>query len=407
MFKCLDRCRQEEIILLDCEDDQSRLPELRKAGRTGELLCPECKQPVLVKAGRNKAWHFAHKDLGSCPLAVETAAILQARRLLYRWLLEKHVKRNGLSPTEMANVTVEKRVLPRGDRPADCFVEFPDGHGFGYWILERGMRNRSELESSVKKGILHPVFLYSMLKPAESDATAFDLTPTERGLMVSTKYDPAYGSGEGSLHYLDCKSNMMTTLRAMVLRHAPQRYHAETVLAHPMEKILTDRTGLLIHPGEHKILRVHEERMAERARKRKQKEEERRARREKARHLHGRTAARETSPWGRMQWALSEQTPTQQNKVNTADPPSESLPETDISEASPKEEYSEITRKAMGLDPLRCERCGRETTDWISAAPGEGTCLCRICHEKRSYDFSSRYHTTSTIAHRKKPRKQP
>lgn len=360
MFKCVDKFRQQEIIILDFENNDE-LAGLRQSGRTDGLLCPECRQPVHVKAGMEKAWHFAHKDLGSCPLAVETANVLAARRLLYRWLVSKHVDRQGLTPANRAKVTVEKRMIGALHRPVDCYVETPGGKGFGYWILERSMRNRDALENTVHRGTLHPVFLQPMLKQVEPDGTEFDLSATERGLTVRDKYAPQYGGGEGCLHYLDFESTCLTTLRALFLRHAPQRYHAAHVLINPIEGILTDQTGVFIHPGEHDVLCAYEAKEAKRERKRKQQEKERQERQCADR------LARKTQ-----QRRAMESKAVGLQRIDPND--------RDSGEYLKEQELPEITRKAMGLLPLQCERCGKATKDWISSTPGKGKCICRQCY---------------------------
>ncbi|MBF0451145.1 MAG: hypothetical protein HQK75_10610 [Candidatus Magnetomorum sp.] len=35
------------------------MEELRYSGQNNQLICPECEQPVLVKAGEIKQWHFS------------------------------------------------------------------------------------------------------------------------------------------------------------------------------------------------------------------------------------------------------------------------------------------------------------------------------------------------------------
>ncbi len=385
MFKCIDIKRQEEVIILDYEGDDAALPYLRNTGRSGGLLCPECKQSVQVKAGLRKAWHFAHRDLGSCPLATESASVLMARRILYHWLSAKFVQRTESSTSEKTRITVEKKMFHSVERCADCFVEQPGRQGFGYLILEKGMRNRTELEAATKKSLLHPVFLGSMLKRVEGSQSEFDLTPTERGLMVSTKYDPAYGGGEGSLQYLDCESKSLTTLRALVLSHSPQRYRATRVLVHPIADMLTDRTGVFIHPGEHDKLRVYEERAAARERERKQAETARQERQEQIRRQRESQLAKQAEKWRAMEAKAAEQ-----RRMDQENEDSEEQWQSAQGEKVPREDLkrnglSEITRKAMGLLPLRCERCGAETMDWISSTPGKGTCICRECHGKRVY----------------------
>lgn len=48
---------------------------LRGWGRAKRLVCPVCRQAVLLRAGEIMRRHFAHKDLIQCPLSHESAEV--------------------------------------------------------------------------------------------------------------------------------------------------------------------------------------------------------------------------------------------------------------------------------------------------------------------------------------------
>src|SRR5690606_10829678 len=111
-----------EIVVLEPAWGE-RLNSLRNWGERDVLVCQECQQPVRVRAGQVRAWHFAHKHRQDCPIGHESSQLLQATAILYRWLVSK------FGPER---VTVEKRMegtdLPR---PVDCWVN--GEQGFAYW----------------------------------------------------------------------------------------------------------------------------------------------------------------------------------------------------------------------------------------------------------------------------------
>ncbi|MEI6810130.1 MAG: competence protein CoiA family protein [bacterium] len=330
MFKCIDSQDQREIIILDSEWEGDGLTGLRSKGRSECLLCPQCKQPVQVKAGEVKAWHFAHVDLGSCPLQSESPAILKARRLLYNWL---HVRYNKLGGSR---ITVEKNISADMPRPVDCYVESPDGTKVAYWVFEKGMRDRDILWSGLNGVTLRAVFLASMMRPVPEEMS-YDLTPTERDFAVESEYDSVYGRRGQSLHYLNHETGLFTTLRRLLIRHAPQRYSVQATLSHPLMEILTTRTGEFVHPGEHEKLLEHRE------------EQERRSRR------HEKPSS---TCNGNLVTAGSQ------------DP---------IIDVEPDEPDSPVIRRIKGQEPMTCERCGIQTTDWVQCRAAENTCVCRKC----------------------------
>src|SRR5512144_1811457 len=117
MYKALHLQTGEEIIILH-PAWKGRIPELRAMDRADLLVCQGCMQPLRVKAGQHKRAHFAHKHLKACSYGTESPAILNARAVLYEWLVAQF----GLG------VTVEKQFPESGlPRPVDCWVETERG----------------------------------------------------------------------------------------------------------------------------------------------------------------------------------------------------------------------------------------------------------------------------------------
>lgn len=352
MFKCFDRQDNREVIILDSEWDGDGLNQLRSHGHSASLLCPECKQPVVVKAGEVKAWHFAHKDLGSCPLQSESPAILKARSLLYAWLRTKFQKTHK-PPFDQAVVTVEKKMGMDIPRPVDCFVEFPNEQGIAYWIFDKGLRERASLVRGWQGIRLQPVFLTDMLRPAEGHNSAFDLTTTERDFLatsMASEYNKPYATG-GSLHYLEKDAGYLTTLRGVQLLHGPQRYKSAAVLVHSLSEILTNISGEFIHPGEHDTLQAY-----------RRQEEERQKRIERAAAAKARLVP------------LPPIEPPKQ-AIRLAPPPQP------VAKVEPQQPDLLMLRLNKKI-PMTCKGCGKETTDWTSCQPSAGMCLCRACGNK-------------------------
>ena len=196
MYKCYDNGEQREFIILDVEGDEDALSVLRRKSRSRELTCPQCHEAVQAKAGEVKAWHFAHLDLGTCPLQSESAPLLKARRILYEWLVRKFVERPGLPDGKKADVTVEKFLSPDLPKPVDCYVEQPDGTRLAYWVFDGGFRQRGVLKHALANCKLHPIFLQEMMRPVDGEDRTFDLSPTEREFLGNGDYNRLYGEDE-------------------------------------------------------------------------------------------------------------------------------------------------------------------------------------------------------------------
>lgn len=365
MFKAQKGLTEEEIIILDPFWNEDTIDSLRDQGRDDNLICPICKQPVLVRAGRKKRWHFAHKDLSDCPLKHESPNILQARVLLYSWLKTKLGEQ----------VTIEKHFpgtnLPR---PIDCYVELSNQQKIGYWIMERGIRDRWTLQhtfSNLDMSIIW-VPLLDMLRVDEENPGAVHLTPTERDITFFSDYNQIYSHFDSTLSYLDVDNKAVLTLRGLNCVHLPQKYQYDVKLVNALDEMLFfPQTGELVHPGEHERLEELKKEIEEQERlraieeqKRREEERKRQAELEKQRQIIFPHAKKQT----KHEWN------------NIPNPPPSPKPFKKDKKES--ELYSYINK------PYPCRICGIMTANWSSLDLGSNTCICsRECltksHEER------------------------
>ena len=155
MFKALHTTTGEEIIILEPRW-RRQIEFLRSLDTQDDLVCQGCLQPVRVRAGDVKRWHFAHKHLQNCPYESESPILLQARAVLYEWLV-------GQLGEDV--VTLEKQsALPR---PVDCWVNSAAG-AIGYWIIDTRMPpdERQSLAAGMARICPNPVWVFTTSLPA-------------------------------------------------------------------------------------------------------------------------------------------------------------------------------------------------------------------------------------------------
>ena len=225
MFKVFDTQTSKEIIILDPYWNDSTLNILRTMSRDDHLACPVCKEPVLVRAGEIKRWHFAHRNLSDCPLKHESPNLLQARSFLYAWLKSKYPDK----------VTIEKHFPESGlPRPLDCYVDVSENKKFGYWILDKGIRSRYQIQHALSDLNLEItwIFLSNMLRIDKEKSTSVHLTPTERDLANQSIYNEIHHSCHESITYFNIDDNSVTTLRGLRCIHLPQESEHEKLQRH-------------------------------------------------------------------------------------------------------------------------------------------------------------------------------
>ena len=346
MYTAFDQETGTEILILRSAWKE-RLIELRKLDKVDRLVCPGCRKPVRVRAGRYRRWHFAHKHLVNCPYARISPAHLEARAQLYDWLVVQF---------DESSVSVEK-VLPNLPLPGpiDCWVDL-QVRSVAYWIIEN--RLSPDVRQSLKAGLDQSgaqvviIFLADMLHEEPMSLERVYLTTTEREFMAATSFDPTYRSRSSeagtSLYYLDLQGGELVAFRNLRLFHRPQLFEGRR-LAEPLARLTVDHnSGHFIFPGE-----------AERVRRWKAGQEAFQQRQQEAsaalaffsRH------ARQQAPAGE----------------SLASAPSSMPSEPAVSPESPQP----FTRQAT------CRVCGKLTQDWLTYFGKSGECICRACGERR------------------------
>jgi hypothetical protein len=334
VFKAQHQPSGQEIVMLDTRWKQ-QINYLREMDRKNALVCPGCKQPVRVRAGKVKRWHFAHKHLHNCPFERESPELLATRAALYEWLVEKFSE---------DCITIEKAIeLPALPRPIDCWAE-KEGQIFAYWIFDRRMPpdERTQLAAAFAQLDAHVncVFVTSLLR-LEQDTMQdrLHLTTTERAFIQKSKFDAAWQTHfehlGGSLHYLDAEAETLKTFRNLSVIHKPQLYAGKR-LDHSLSEVLaSSATGEFIHPGE-KV--QHQKRQREIEQQKRQAEE----RLQKAREFF------------------------RGEPKSTAPPP-------EIEQPTPSLPFERIGT---------CKFCGKETADWITYFGSTQECICRDCKDQ-------------------------
>ncbi|WP_161524663.1 competence protein CoiA [Alteribacter lacisalsi] len=79
-------------VTISLMDHWSR-EELTALRKEKQFLCPDCTEPVVLKLGRKKAWHFAHDHGRFCTSSIknETEAHIQGKWFLSDWLKKQHI----------------------------------------------------------------------------------------------------------------------------------------------------------------------------------------------------------------------------------------------------------------------------------------------------------------------------
>jgi hypothetical protein len=338
MLKCINQESKEFVIILDPRW-KARLRELRKLDDQNRLVCPVCHQPVRLRTGNVRVWHFAHKHLKNCPLQFESPQLIQTRAALYEWLL-------NYFPAE--NVTVEKIILDLPfPRHIDCWVD-REPVSVIYWIIDsrRPPAERTDLQKAFEACELqtHTLFTSTMLHPDEFSPQNIFLTTTERAFMTSSQFDQSirgYGLFQGkTLHYLDAENRLLITYRNLHLVHPPQEF-AGTPIHSPLASVAPfSSNGEFLHPGEERKLQkiqIETQYLFEKQQR--------------------------TIP------SLLKKAPLNQREGSSLNP----VPSFETTAGQDKDR-NPFEKNAP------CSLCGKTTSDWITYDGKTGTCLCRSCY---------------------------
>jgi hypothetical protein len=358
--------RDRKKVVLLREDGLAWAEHLREEAREGHLVCEGCSQPVVVRAGEERLWHFAHKAGSDCPRSKDPMEILECRVLLYGWLRQRFPD----------SIQAEK-AISQFPRPLDCWVERPGKPTLAWSVVPAAVKpdvREAMLKACRKLGVLlHRVF-HARLLVKEPGQGRITLSATLRELTERSAYDGLYGFGDESLHFLDPARRQLTTCRGIWLRHPPQGHQA-TLLEHPLESILLHpRTGEFVHPGEHEAWKAHLEVLAN----------QRRAEEERKRHQ----ASISPEDYRRRRWESrededddEEEPEEEENACELTQPVISGArvpdggPVTSASDPGDRPTLAEPEAESL----LTCKDCGNRTRDWVVRYGSSGFCRCRAC----------------------------
>jgi len=336
MFKAIDKKEQKEIIIIDDRWNKHSIEELRSCAQNNQLICPECRQPVLVKAGEIKQWHFAHRDTGSCPLTNESQSVLKGRCILYRWLSQKYP----------GKVSLEKSIsdidLPR---PLDCYIETDIKKRFAYWILESGFRSHGKIKEQLigKDVYFQMVFLANMIRKGPEELSTLVLTPTERSFAYRSEYNQLYSeTKDAALTYLDLTNQYLHTFRGLFIVHKPQIFSYKKRLSEQLDKVLiSPKNGEFVYPGEYEKLKWIKNK--------------------------GVTAQNNTGTKSHKNTIPKNKVVKQKSVIKNADR------DESISNGNPLDYMTKA---------YPCKKCNKLTKDWVKLNLSTQTCICRNCINK-------------------------
>ena len=344
---------RSQVILLR-EDGLPRAEHLRQEARAGRIVCEVCDQSVVVRAGEERIWHFAHRSRIDCPKAKDSLEIVECRALLYRWLRVRFPD----------TVQLEK-VLPGLPRPVDCWVDRPGKPPLAWWLVPSAVK--PDLREGMAVGCqglsarLHAVFPARLLVLDPDHPKHISLSATLRELTEESAYFELYGGRKSSLHFLDPERQRLVSCRGLLETHPPQGYLAN-LLDHPLGEVrLHPRTGEFVHPGEFEALKVLQEKAARERRMEQEREQRRRAQEAERKREYQKRLEREAA----------------QTKVEPI-PLSAGLHLVAEPTAHPLHEPSVLPDPSIET-LLTCKVCGARTRDWVVRYGTTGLCKCRSC----------------------------
>jgi len=322
----------ESILALPDYEEGPEIDTVRQWARAGRVVCPVCREKLWLRVGEKRCAHLAHRLLADCPQANISVAIIETRRLLYRFFQDRIQRGKLAGPIEL-EPTVSG--LPEGTR-VDLILRREIKKPVAIVLLDAGLKpnHRWLLRSAVQQNgcIFRPVFLTSTLKPKTDFAGIFLLNPTQRDLTHNSVFgvsDEEYGR-RATLHFVDQARAHWISLRGLHLEHSPQVYRTQSIGSSSMTDLLwSESQSEWTHPGESR-------------------------------------AKEEALPAAPTLTPLPPQRPSRPSSAFA--PALQASPEVDI--------------PSWLTGGLVCKGCQIRTNAWQTATPGQDRCICVPCFVK-------------------------
>jgi hypothetical protein len=357
MFKALDTTTGKYIISID-PVFRGKEEELRPLARSGQLVCSVCKELITFRFRETEGHfcnrpHFAHRQQSNCPVGREPLEVMQAKVLLFEWLLAHF-------PRESIDLDVDLSI-PCWDNPADLYVQREGKQSFAYWIFDHGIRKRQGIVRLCKEenDLIVPHIIWTQSALQRKTPSELILNTTHRDLIMEGSYD-ANGQG-GHLTFLNTETEKVSVFRDLWVCHRPKLYRSDSWNQGSLTETLIDSDSgeLFFHEDTLRCDRWEKE-------ERERLEIERRREQDKVR--------REEEYMERCQrW---------HEAANKPRPITQESPE-NIQQSKPcmdnEQPFFSSPRKNMKPE-LLCTSCGRMTSDYsFSCSKTKGTCKCNDC----------------------------
>jgi len=339
MFVALRTTDRSRVTSLAAQWD-NRLDTLRELAAGGQLMCPHCEQRLWFRVSIKRRRHFAHRHLADCPLASQSAELLEVKAQLFKWLETKYGGKVHLD-TAIG--------VPGWDKLVDLLVEAEPGRKFAYWAFDRQQRSREDLLAYQRLPGVHVHFIHTQSTRVMHSPVEIALTASQRDFMSTSEYDSCLEfGGHGHLHFLDGEDSKLRIYRGLWREHAPNLFGWGVLREDLLSAArISPKTGEMVLP------------------------EDVAARTEWKRRLQEEERARRVPP---------PPPPAERRRPSVPAVPAEVEPQ----QSEPPSAVETPPAPSMNLNgPFRCEDCGIETTEWSSATPSAGTCVCRSCTRKR------------------------
>ena len=329
MFAALNISEQSRVNSIAVQWD-GREENLRELARSGQLVCPGCKQLLWLRTGDVRRRHFAHRDLSECRLGKQSSEVLEAKAQLFAFLESKFPGR--------VQIDLELDMPGIGNVP-DLVVEMEDGRRFTYWIFDRQIRNRNGYPKPAENKTERTHYIHTESAWCLGSDSGIVLSASQRHFISYSDYDLALNRpGIGHLHFFSTADSTLRIYRGLHCIHGPALHDWEELREGSLESaVVCPENGELIFSED--------------------------------------VVSREQM----------QQNPGRSRSSHSRRP----LPKIRHDDYE-SEVASEAAELASYLNrPLRCTECGVETRKWSSATPSAGTCVCKECSHKHWLDLNS------------------
>ena len=343
-----------------------RLDELRELASSGQLICPVCQQFLWLRIAHKRRRHFAHRHLADCPMANQSAELLETKAILFDWLETKYP----------GTVQMDMPGFPGWELQLDLLVEANPDRKFAYLIFDRQQRFRQECLGYQAASGVHTHFIHtgSTLVIQSSDLA---LTASQRDFISHSEYDEctrhAYG---GHLHFLRTEDASLHIYRGLHCVHQPNMYAWTALRKGTLSSaLISPKTGEIVFTQDAEARTVwkqkkklEEERAREDERIRQEQRKLELDRKRKAAIDAWRLESSASAPPGH--GGERDRSPLATAAMDQGAEYCTPVPEPEQPPAPPEPRIN---------GPYRCEYCGIETMNWAVATPSAKTCVCYDC----------------------------